>query len=465
MPMHRPRFALPLCLLSGLAWTAPALGAGFSTARFGGEHGNPITNNPTAVYYNPAGIADSEGIHVFLDGTLAFRSATYAHAPAPTDDTSLEGANSGEATLFNVAAAPMLGASAKIGDLALGLGVYVPFGGATAWDKNEAFDDTLENGQKRTGAEDGIQRWHAIEGSLLETYFTLAAAYKIPSIGLSLGVSGNLIRSTVQTLRARNASADNTLAVEGRSLLDVSGIEASFGVGALFEAMPKKLWIGASYTSRPNITGEETLEGTLKNRLVGQSSSPVDIALHQGFPDIARLGVRFVPKEGLELRLFGDFTRWSAMENQCLTDVGKECKITRKENEVGDGGSADIKWPNIARRWNDAFGVRAGLSYWPAPTAELFAGIGYDSNAIPDETLDPSVVDFDDIGVAVGGRFPIVKQLHLAASYTHLFYIDRDTTGKSISATKLSQPSVNPDSGGQYGQTTGVLNVNLDVAF
>ncbi|WP_437795646.1 OmpP1/FadL family transporter [Sorangium sp. So ce693] len=456
MSINRPCFAISVGLLGGLAWTGSALAGGFATARFGGEHGNPITSNPTAVYYNPAGLAESEGIHLFLDGTIALRSASYTHAAAATDDVTVPQANTGKATLFNVAAAPMLGASAKLGDLALGAGVYVPFGGAASWDTNAAF----EGNRELAGPVDGVQRWHSIESSLQAMFFTLAAAYKIPSLRLSLGVSGNLIRTQVNTVRARNASGDNLLATEGRSLLEVSGFHASFGVGALVEAVPEQLWIGASYQSRPNVTGGESLEGTLTNRFSGVSGSPSDVELHEGLPDIVRLGARFVPAERFEVRLFGDWTRWSSMENQCLTQVGAACEIDR-DGFAGEGARVV---QNIARRWNDTFGVRVGWSHWPRPAIEFFGGVGYDSNAVPDETLDPSGVDFHDVSFSLGGRFHVAEQLHLAASYTQLFYVDRDTAGDSITAG-LHPNSRAPDSGGHYTQNIGVLNLNVDVAF
>ncbi|AGP40818.1 hypothetical protein BE04_17510 [Sorangium cellulosum] len=456
MPIHRHRLALSVGLLGGLVWTAPAFAGGFATARFGGEHGNPITSNATAIYYNPAGIAESEGIHLFLDGNLALRAASYTHTQAPSDDVTAPGANTGAASLLNLAASPMLGASAKLGDLALGAGVYVPFGGAASWNTNSAFEGHGE----LAGPVDGVQRWHSIESELQAMYFTLAAAYRIPALRLSLGVSGNLIRAQVNTVRARNASGDNLLATEGRSLLEVSGLHGSFGVGALVEAVPEQLWIGASYQSRPNVTGGETLEGTLTNRFNGVSSPPTDVELHQDLPDIVRLGARFAPAERLELRIFGDWTRWSTMENQCLTAVGAACEIR------SDGSAADPAGvvQNIARRWSDTFGVRAGISYWPRPSSEVFGGVGYDSNAVPDDTLDPSATDFHDVSFSVGGRFQVAERLHLAASYTHLFYVGRDTTGKSITAG-LAGSSRAPDSGGIYTQNIGVLNLNVDVAF
>jgi long-chain fatty acid transport protein len=454
-----PRPTIPCLALTILASlllppSGEALASGFSTARMGGEHGNPTTSNATAIYYNPAGIAESEGFHIFLDGNLALRSASYTHVEAASDipePTNAVGANNGDASLFNVAAAPMLGATLKVGDLAFGLGAYVPFGGSAIWDKNEAFEGVTNP----PGPVDGVQRWFTIEGTLRSFYITATAAYRIEPIRLSIGVSGNLILSSIDTLRARTAEGDNNVAGEGRAYLDVSGMSASFAVGAMFEAVPKKLWIGASYQARPNVSGGMTLEG----KLLTTQSGEQEVKVTQDLPDIYRLGIRYAVKKDLELRLFGDFSRWSSFKNQCVASIDNEC-------EVGDDGSADttLVTQNIERRWDDAFGVRVGMSFWPEPWAEVFSGIGYDSNAVPDKTLEPGLTDFDDVAVAMGARLKVVEQLQVALSYTHIFYATRDNTGKSGHAD-YPLPSRSPDAGGIYSQTIGVVNANVDVSF
>src|SRR3954469_16469359 len=93
--MRRAQLAAAL-VMALTARTGPALASGFASARFGGEHGTVTATNPTALYYNPAGIAFSEGTHLLLDGTLALRHATWTHAPAATDEP--EPAGAGEAS-------------------------------------------------------------------------------------------------------------------------------------------------------------------------------------------------------------------------------------------------------------------------------------------------------------------------------------------------------------------------------
>ena len=86
-------------LLAAMLAPRTASASGYSVARFGGEHGHPTTTNATAIYYTPAGIGMSEGIHAFVDVSAAWRRVTWEHSAAPTDDTSVDGANTGRAKL------------------------------------------------------------------------------------------------------------------------------------------------------------------------------------------------------------------------------------------------------------------------------------------------------------------------------------------------------------------------------
>lgn len=450
-------------LLAAATFLAPAAAhaAGFSTARFGAERGTPVSANPTALFYNPGAIAESTGLQIFVDGAFAFRSASFSHTQAATDvaePAGAEGANNGSASLFNFAAAPMIGATYRLPNgLAFGAAFYVPFGGSSVWDKNTAFKDD----PTFAGPVDGVQRWHTIEGSLRSMFVTVGAAYRIEPVRLSLGVTGNLMLNSIDTVRARNADGTNRLGTEGRSWLTASGVSGSFGVGALFEAVPKTLWIGASYQSMPGITGGMALDGSLKNKLGPGEPTDQPVTVYQDLPDIIRFGVKARPSDWLELRLTGDVTRWSSFKNQCLAPKGEKCEVNPKDGSPA-GGTAPIQ--NIVRNWSDSFGLRVGGSVFPRETIEVMAGVGYDGNAIPDTTLDPSITDFDDVSVALGGRLQMAKQFGASLTYTHFFYLPRDTTGKSEVGT-LVAPSVSPDAGGKYTQTLGLISVSAELSF
>jgi long-chain fatty acid transport protein len=457
----RTAFILAFSSLATIVGTSrETRAAGFAAARFGGEHGQVVTTNPTALYFNPAGIAFSEGTNVFVDGTLALRSVSWEHSISPNDPIDpmgAEGQGSGKATMFNVFGGPMLGATTKLGNLAFGASLSVPFGGRASWDKNEAF----ANNAQFPLAVDGIQRWHGIDGALTFIYLTAGAAYRIGP--LAIGVTGNLILSSVKSLQAKGFAGTGKPEPnnEGRAELDVSGTHGSFGLGAMLEAVPERVWIGASYQAQPGL-GPQVLEGTLTNAYLSAPPAPFPVKFHQALPDIVRLGGRIRPMDSLELRLFGDFTRWSVMRTQCVVLSNKDypCMVNTDGSNLPGGGVLQ----NLRRRWNDTFGIRAGISEWVKPSVEIFAGLGYETAAVPDETLDPAIGDANNFSAALGARFAVIPSLFVAGSYTHIQFFNRDNTGKS-QLTVPSFPTQRADGGGRYSQWIGLFNVNVQAKF
>lgn len=433
------------------------LAAAFATARFGAEHGNPVESNPTALYYNPGAIGFSEGTHLYGDVSVAFRRMTWEHSKSRGDvaePAGAEGANYGKATLFNVFAGPALGATTKIGDLALGAGLFVPFGGRAKWDRNEKFANSADFPY----AVDGVQRWHGITGALTFLYLTAGAAYKIGP--LSIGASGNFILSSVNSSQAKTfATGDNDMTQEIRSEIDVKGKHGSFALGVLFEAIEKKLWIGASYQAQPGL-GEMKLKGTL-TASDRTGSRPDAIDLYQSLPEIIRFGARFRPSDDLELRLFGDFTRWSRMVAQCIALEDRPCGVKRD----GSPGAGTGTVANLYRGWSDTVGIRAGVSKWFTPKTEIMAGAGFETAAVPDATLDPTLFDSTVISGALGGRLEIIEKLWVALTYTHLQYLARTNSGSILDDPTVHPTTKRVNGNGTYSSFVGVVNLNVEKQF
>lgn len=457
--MRRSRAAV-VAGAASLAWASAAHAAGFATAHFGGEQGTVVTTNPTALYYNPAGIGFSEGTDILLDGQLALRGMTWQHSLAPTDPPDPpggQGANAGTAHLFNVFAAPAFGATTRVGAFAFGLGLFVPFGGRESWEQNQQFV-----GSQYPLAAAGVQRWHVIDGALTFVYATLGAAYRIGP--LSIGIAGNLILSSVSFSQAKNTNGLGTPDTqrEGRADLDVSGVTGSFAVGGMLEVVPDRLWLAASYQSQPNL-GPQTMNGTLtvtEPYAQPPGSLTTNVSFTEALPDILRAGVRFRPRKDVELRLFGDYTRWSVNKTQCVALQGHPCQV------YADGSDATGGYviANYLRDWHDTFGVRLGGSYWVRPGVELFAGTGFETEAVPDATLEPSLADADNVLLSGGARVLVARWFYLAASYTQLVFFDRNNTGESDLAYG-SVPTQQQDGGGKYTQWVGFFDVNVEKTF
>ncbi|MCA9655558.1 MAG: outer membrane protein transport protein [Myxococcales bacterium] len=473
--------------LLAIAWSGSAHASGFASARFGGEHGHPTTDNATAIYYNPAGIALSKGTHIFVDATTALRWASYERpASAVNSPLTLEsapGSNDGKATLFNGIVAPFVGVTSDFGTDFIygGVGMYFPFGGSAVWDKNP----TYTNSPQFPGAVDGVQRWYSIDGTIRSMYISGALGFNIRKIGLSLGVSGSAIRSEVVTIRARNTDGTDdvrselpdgsTVLKEGRSYIDVNGWQGGFAIGAVYNVLKKdKLFIGASYSSQPNVVGGMTLEGNLYNTLGTAPPSVTEVELTQTLPEIVRLGLRYRPIEKVELRLFGDYSRWSVFDKQCVLDKGepdRSCEFDGEDTALDNPGSFGAAGDGVVgvtqhlpRYWKDAGGVRVGASYWFLPQLEGYIGTGFDSSAVPLETLDPALMDMNKMSLSLGARWQMIKHLAVSLTSTELWFFTTDTKGKNALNTFVA-PTRQPSAEGEYKQFFQLFNLYVDVSF
>jgi long-chain fatty acid transport protein len=352
----------------------------------------------------------------------------------------------------------MAGATLRLGDFRFGAAAYAPFGGEVSFDRNEYFANSIY-----PGAADGVARWHGISGSTMSIYGTLGAAYRLGPV--SFGVTGNLIFTSIKTTRASAVTQGNPLEEEGRSRLAVSGVHGSFGLGMMVEAVPQTLWLSASYQAQPGL-GVMELNGDAEfddEVPAGESGTfKQAITFRQALPDIWRVGARWHVNDSLELRLAGDFTRWSVLKTQCVSVRDLSCQVLSNGEAVENSGTLF----NMRRRWKDTVGVRGGVSYWTHPELELFAGLGFETAATPDATLDPVLADSTNVMYAAGARYEVVETWFLAASYTHLQFIDRDNTGKSqLADPEVAQTSRGVDGGGKYSQWVGILNANVMKTF
>ena len=108
--------------------------------------------------------------------------------------------------------------------------------------------------------------------------------------------------------------------------------------------------------------------------------------------------------------------------------------------------------------------MRAGASVWARSDVELYAGLGYETAAVPDATLDPTFPDASSLRAALGARVQATRGLAIAATFTSLWYRARDNTGRSQLAD-AQPPTRRADAGGQYALWLGLLNLGVEQRF
>lgn len=463
--------------LTCLTASSDAEASGYLTARFGSDHGTPVMPNTYAIYFNPAALGGTTGTTITGDASVLLRWAQYRRdqdALSPSDkskitsDPAYVNSNTGKGNLLNLLALPFLGVNTDFGGSKYfrgGYALYVPFGGFATWDRL----DSPTNGTP--GTIDRVQRWHNISGQILAIYNTFALAVKVHP-RFTIGANFSPILHIVSTVRARNADGtDDTInngnLVEGRSLLEASGLNVSAGLGMYWEATDK-FRLGLSYTAPPGF-GETRLSGDLTAQLgAAQNPSVTKVDFVQSYPDIIRFGMAGKVGEKLEIRGDFEFVRWQVFTRQCVTTPGADCNAHR-DGYVPPGTNNVVL--NVPRNWNNAIGLRVGPAYQVSDNVEIFGSIGMTTPAVPKATIDASTIDAVRLYGTFGGRFVLSKHVALAASYNHIYFFDVDTNGgsKQNVPDRPGDPNYNasrsPSANGRYRSQIGFVNINLAYTF
>jgi long-chain fatty acid transport protein len=471
----RPAFRLASLISFGCVVMAPtsARASGFDTALFGNDDGHPALGNPYAVYFNPGAMVDAHGTVMTGAASIAIHSETYdrpASALSWSDPTlksnpQYVSANTGQASLLNVLAAPFLGMVTDFGgsNFRLGLASYAPFGGSVQWDKNQAFASS----SAAPGAYDGPQRWSSISTVTTTLAETLALAYRVEPLHLGIGVGVSVMHTSIEDTQARNADgSDDTVypssgaLKEGRAYISVRGIQGGMNAGVWWEPTPG-LRLGASYVSQPGF-GTMRLKGTFQEQLGGEYgiSPPAPADVLQALPDIIRLGAAWRATPRLDVRVDGTMELWSRFKNQCVVQAGAPCNVSPTGQDLTPGGPI---LANIPREGQDSYKLRVGAAYKVSPGTQVHASAAVESSSLPTGYEDPLLFDSTRLFGTIGLHQRVTSGLSFGLAYTFVYYLPITVTDSQL-PTYVS-PSRSPSADGQYSASVHIFDVAVSYRF
>jgi long-chain fatty acid transport protein len=466
--------ARTLGVLSCLAcWLSPgeARSSGLLNPFVCDPHGQPELANVYALDFNPAALGGLHGTNIVADGALVLSYIAFDRRAPISPSTSnvatspnraqYVATNTGENTAVNAGFIPFLGASTDFGSRTIfaGLGLYAPFGGSIKWQQASQWAGSAAF----PGAVDGPQRWQSI--SVVDASVAASAAFGVRlfegRLSLALALTG--YSHQVQLTKAFNSDGSDDVTgptgvlKEGRAYLNVSGIDAGASIGAYVVPDPdRRLRLGASYTSQPGF-GQMRLPGTLEQRLGITPSGSTDVDLLQTYPDIIRLGAAYRVTDDVDLRLHGQYVRWSVFSDACVVHRGKPCDLNPDGSAVTQGQII----ANDEAHFHDAGAMHAGVGYWPRPSAEVFVDAGFDTSAEPTDTQGRTLFDSFKVIGSVGLRYTLSEHLAVAGSYTAIYYLPLTVT----SQRQWQPPSGVPFANGWYASHLQFVDVNAAVAF
>ncbi len=420
-------------------------------------------DDPSAIYYNPAGMTQLHGVQLYFGTVLIGGHTSYT---APNGVTARGDLNNSVAwpppTNFYITAnLKDLGLKA-LGDLSVGVGVVSPFGTMYRWPNNGPFNTALTR--------------QTLE--LFDIKPTLAYKFN-DQFSVGLGMDIYTFFNFWGEGQAETKLNSNVLPGFGfPAPQEVNGRDTALGFNASFMYTPfrnadgKPLAnIGFVYRSQAtlHLDGQFLANG----RVAGDAHTTLVL------PPVYTGGIALWPVRDKErewkLELDVDYTGWHSLRN---TDV----------HLSGAGIPPLLSTIQVPRNWNDSITIMIGTEHkWlqvtrlPHWEVALRGGFWFSQNAVPDATFSPGVPDADNYSISVGlgllckekghffgvipcgssGGSPLLpKGIGLDLAYQALLYETRTVTGNT---TVFSVP--NNVINGTYQTTFQVGSINLRVNF
>ena len=351
-----------------------------------------LANDPSAIYFNPAGITQLNGTQFYLGATMIMPLSSYTSPQPSLSTTDMVGQIF---TPINFYVTHQFS-----NKLYVGLSVNNQYGLGTKWDPN------------------WIGRYNAVETSITTFYFTPVIAYKLlDNLSISAGptIAIASIKMSSRTHNPVNPAQDPLITLTGDN---VTGI--GFTAGILFKPSDK-LQIGASFRSQTkfDLTGTAVSDPATFYHPVYKVNFPFPngtVASQLTTPANATLGLAFMPNTDWTMTFDFQYVGWSSYDKLDLT-----FNTYNLTNPLAAGPTTE----SIPRNWQDSYILRLGFEYKASADFAVRFGVLYDKNPIKDEFVDPTLPDADRVGLNIGFGGKLTNHLGIDFSYMFLSFADR----------------------------------------
>jgi long-chain fatty acid transport protein len=402
------------------------------------------SEDASMLFHNPAGLAGQKGTQIQINALGVLPKFEHWRRPVEVPD------GAGSQTInfdkvqntnkFGVVPSLFVTSDFGVDNLAVGLGLYIPFGAHAVF------------------PEDGSQRYIVTEADLRNYYVTPTVAYKAWN-RLSFGAGISYVYSSLDMAQANNAALvlgepesnkyiDPESPLEGMNHLsatDKASFSANLGVTytdpddrfafGVSVMLPTKVnFEGTAHIESPAILALDEEYG--ENLIEGERNDNFSVDFN--LPMILRAGMMARPHDQVMVSLDVNWSRWS---------TSKELYIDFEDNpQLQLLPGATLYDVVIPQNWKDTLSVRAGVEGKPSANLPLFlrAGALYDESPIDDRYFDMFVPESDKWGISAGGGYQIdiagKVRLDIDLSYMHLFFRERN-----IGPTTLGPDTNNGD--------------------
>ncbi len=411
---------VPLLLLVAM-FTVRTYAGGFQINEHGaramamGGAFTALANDPSAIYFNPAGITQLKGTQFYFGTTLITPLASYT---SPIEK---------EYEMTTQFFSPInVYITHQITDnFYAGLSVNNPYGLGTEW--NQGWPG----------------RYLALDTDLKTFFGTVVLAYKFSDM-FSLSAGAVFAFGDVTIMRKQA----NPLSPALRDIeIELNGDGTGFGFTAGLLVKPTdNLQLGVSYRSEVSFDLEGTAVSTPATFFhpLLQASLPFpngDITAPLATPQNLTAGIAYMASDKLTLTADFQFVGWSSYDKLEVTFASYDFDFNPAN------GQQNVL--STDRKYEDTYIIRGGFEYAVTDAFQLRGGLLYDNNPVQDEYVEPTLPDSDRIGFSIGYGAKLSNNLTMDVAYMYLHFVDR-----TISSSKFGF-------NGQYTNSAHLFGLNF----
>jgi long-chain fatty acid transport protein len=386
-------------------------------------------DDPTALYYNPAGISYLPGAQVSL-GALAimvpqteFTGTTPLTGNPPFDIGSSVVSETAKRDLF-IAPTVYATYSFENSPITVGLGINSIYPLAKSWDDSSAFRNQVQN------------------VSIKPINFQPTVAYRFDDLKLSVAAGLDItyaivsLQKSVYSPAADPTSPTPPFGAFELGSLGLDGTATSFGYnfGARWKPL-EQLIVGLAYRSKVtlDIKGDANFLATTATGLgaIGLPTTAVfpftrarattSASTSITLPDSLDLAVAWLPTAKLTLEFDATRTGWSSFDKLLINFDGPQFAAFNNQPDP--------------RSWQDVWSYKFGGQYALSDRIDLRAGYSFDPTPVPDATVDPLLPDADRHSFAVGaGIHNRYASFDLAYMWVH--FVDRAVHNQDLTTLR-----------------------------
>ena len=303
----------------------------------------------------------------------------------------------------------------------MGLGVYVPFGSATEYEKDSVLRHNINKLGLTSIAVEPVAAWklndrHSFGAGIIAQH-TSAELRKYADWG---------IQQKAAMLKATPSNPAGAAAIQADGHADVKGSDWGFGYQlAWMWDINDRARMGVNYRSKVSHTLEGTAEWAADSAMAKQLWA-AKLLEARGYVPNEKASVKIVTPESLSVHgmykvsdktdLFGDvtWTRHSRFNKAELVFENEKAVVKGKSDRT-----------TITPNWRNTYKVGFGGSYQISEPLQLRAGIAFDKSPVKNADYRMnSLPDGNRIWFSAGMKYNIGKNHVVDAAYTHIHIND-----------------------------------------